>query len=114
MDISTCWEQKGGITPGGRITPGTADPVKLQALECIIIQILNLAMQFAGIAVFIMFIIGGFKYLTAGGDAKKTEAAQKTITSAILGLALLLGSWLIMLLLEQIVGFKLTEFKLFD
>lgn len=96
-EMQNCWDTTGGAAGG-------SNPVRLQGFECIIRQILNLAVQFAGIAVFIMFIMGGFKYLTAGGDAKKTEAAQKTITSAIFGLALLLGGWLILLLIKQITG----------
>ena len=59
-----------------------------------------------------MLIIGGFKYLTAGDNPQAKESAQKTITSALLGLALLIGAWLIITLLEKFTGLKLTVFEI--
>jgi len=84
----------------------------IQGFECIIIQILNLAVRLAGIAVFIMLLIGGFKYLTSGGDPKAAESARKTITYAILGLALILISWFILRFIEEFTGVKITEFAI--
>jgi len=82
----------------------------IQGFECIIIQILNLAVHLAGIAVFIMLIIGGFRYLTSGGDPKAAESARKTITYAIFGLALILISWFILRFIEEFTGITVTQF----
>ncbi|MGB9706522.1 MAG: hypothetical protein ACPLXP_00395 [Microgenomates group bacterium] len=82
----------------------------LQCFECIFQSILNIAIRLAGIAVFIMLIIGGFQYLTSGGDPKATESAKNTLTYAILGLALLLGSWLILLFIKEFTGVDVTQF----
>ncbi len=49
-----------------------------------------------GIAVFIMLLIAGIQYLTSAGDPGKMGAAVTRIRSAILGLVLLLTSWLIL------------------
>lgn len=97
--VSDCWSKYeiGGVT-------------KIQGIECILIAILNLAVRLAGIAVFLMLIIGGFKYLTAGGDPKKAESAQKTITYAIFGLALLIGGWFILFFIEKFTGVEVTKF----
>ena len=40
----------------------------------------------AGIAAVIMVLVGGFMYVTAGGDAGKVGEAKKTILYAIVGL----------------------------
>jgi TRAP-type C4-dicarboxylate transport system permease small subunit len=92
----------------------TVDTVaKIECLECVVQIILNLAIRMAGIAVFVMIIVGGFKYLTAGNDPKAIDSAQKTITYAILGLALLLGGWLILLFIREFTGIDVTQFSIF-
>ena len=47
----------------------------------------NLLSFVVGGASVIMIIFGGFKFITSGGNADKTKAATKTITYALVGLA---------------------------
>lgn len=84
----------------------------LQDITVIIERILNVAVRLAGVAVFIMLIVGGFQYLTAGGDPKKTQAAGSTITSAIFGLVAVVLVWFVLLLIHQFTGVDVTEFKI--
>jgi len=49
-----------------------------------------------GIAALIALIIGGFRYMTSTGNPTALADAKDRITSALIGLALLLGSWLIL------------------
>lgn len=49
-----------------------------------------------GIFVFIMLVFAGMKYLTSAGDPGKMKAALEKIRSAILGLVLLLTSFIIL------------------
>ena len=101
--ISSCWDTSGYVVDGA---------ATFQSIECIILAILRTAIPLAGVAAFVMLLVVGFKYLTAGGDPKKAEAAQKTITFAILGLALMLGGWLILLLIGELTGVNVTQFDL--
>ena len=41
-----------------------------------------------GIAALIMVIIGGFNYITSGGDSNKTSTAKNTILYAVIGLVI--------------------------
>lgn len=82
----------------------------IQDIEVIIKIILNIAVRLAGIAVFIMLIIGGFRYLTSGGDPKAAEGAKKTITYAIFGLVAILLAWFILLFVEKFTGVTVTQF----
>lgn len=43
-----------------------------------------------GIAVIIMLIIGGFMYVSSGGDAGKVASARETILYAVIGLVIVL------------------------
>jgi len=103
MDVKGCWD--------GCLEKGVAT---LQCLECVVQSILNITVRLAGIAVFIFLIIGGFQWLTAGGDPKKSESARNTITYAILGLALLILAWFILKFIAEFTGLgeKLLEFKI--
>ena len=49
-----------------------------------------------GLAAFIALIIAGFQYLTSVGDPARMKDAMDRIKSTLLGLVLLLGSWLIL------------------
>ena len=70
-------------------------PAKISDLEVVFSRILGIAIPAAGIAAFIMLIAGGFKYLTSGGDPKKSQEAQQTITYAVIGLILLVSAYII-------------------
>jgi hypothetical protein len=84
----------------------------VHGLECIVQIILNLAIRLAGITVFVMFLIGGFKYLTAGGDPKATQSAKNTLTYAIAGLVLIILSWFILRLISEFTGIDVTLFEI--
>lgn len=58
----------------------------------------------AAIVVTIYFLIGAFKYLTAGGDKEATAAAQGMITHSIVGFILLVLLFLIMQYLTGAFG----------
>ncbi len=87
------------------------DVVTIQYLETILENFLNIAIRLAGIAVFIMLIIGGFKWMTAGGDPKAAESARNTITYAILGLVLIIGAYVILRFIKEFTGVDITQFE---
>src|SRR5579872_5086824 len=49
----------------------------------------GLVLSIGGLAVFMYLILGGFNWLTAGGDKSKIEAARSMITNAIIGITIL-------------------------
>ena len=84
----------------------------LACVESVIKIILNIAVRLAGIATFVMLLVGGFQYLTAGGDPKKTQAASSTLSYAIFGLVAVLAAWFILLFVEKFTGVTVTKFSL--
>jgi hypothetical protein len=84
----------------------------LACVENVVKIILNIAVRLAGMATFVMLLVGGFQYLTAGGDPKKTQAASSTLTYAIFGLVAVLAAWFIILFVEKFTGVRITEFSL--
>lgn len=80
-------------------------------LEPIFGRVVSAALGLAGIVLFVLLLRGGFKYITSGGDPKAVESAQKTLTYAIIGLVLILVSFLILVLIKTITGVDVTQFK---
>lgn len=74
-------------------------------------NIVSVLIGLAGIALFVTLLLGGFKYITAGGDPKAVDAAQKTITYAIIGLVAIVASYLVLVLIKQITGVDVTQFN---
>ncbi|MEK7557776.1 MAG: hypothetical protein AAB530_01035 [Patescibacteria group bacterium] len=68
---------------------GTADPRAMAA------KIINVAMGFLGIIAVVIILIGGFKWMTAGGGEDKVEEATKMIKAGAIGLIIVLASFAI-------------------
>ena len=92
------------VDPSGAATIGN--------LGCLFQRIVSYALGFAGIVLFILLIVGGFKYITSGGDPKAVEGAKKTLTYAIGGLVVILVSYLILVLISNITGVDVTKFNI--
>jgi hypothetical protein len=71
--------------------------------------IVSLMLTVAALAAFIYLVLGGIKYITAGGDKGKIEEAKTSITHAITGLAIVAASWAIFLVLNYFFGLGMTE-----
>lgn len=97
---------------GKEWTTTEEDAAQFKDLEIVFENILGIIFPLAGIAVFIMLLVGGFQKLTSGGDPKANEKAAKTITYAIIGLALLVGIWFILRFIKEFTGVDVTEFKI--
>ena len=50
---------------------------------------------FLGIVAVVIVLLGGFKWMIAGGNDEKTNEAKKLIVSGIIGLAIILSAWAI-------------------
>lgn len=89
-----------------------SDPAELKNLECIVQRAFNIIVPFAGLAAFVVLIVGGFQYLTSGGDPKKTQQASGIITGAVIGIVVTLAVYLIFRLLGSITGLDLLQFEI--
>lgn len=90
----------------------TNDIAKISDLGDVLKNLISYALGFAGIVFFILLIIGGFKFITSGGDPKAAEGAKKTLTSAIGGLVVILISYLVLVLIKTITGVDVTNFNI--
>lgn len=99
-----------------RLSPVTALPAHAAALEAddilssdfgdttglgqadiktAIAQLINVALSFLGVVAVVIILMGGFKWMTAGGVDKNVEEAKRLIIAGIIGLAIILASYAI-------------------
>lgn len=74
----------------------------LQCIPAVFRNVVNAALTFVGLTALIMIIYSGIKFINSHGDAKQVEGAKNTFTYAIMGLVLVLLSFLIINLISYI------------
>lgn len=83
----------------------------LKFLETIFGNVVSAVLALAGIVLFVMFLVGGFRWLTSGGDPKAVEQARGTLSHAIAGLVILLLGFLLLRFISVITGVDVTIFR---
>ena len=81
-------------------------------LEGIFENVVGAVLSLAGIVFFLILLMSGLKYMSAGGDPKAVESAKKSLTTAIGGIVFIALAYLILVLIEEITGAKVTEFTI--
>jgi hypothetical protein len=66
---------------------GSEDP------RAIVAKVINVILGFLGIIAVVIILIGGFKWMTAGGSEDKVGEAKKLIVAGVIGLVIILASW---------------------
>lgn len=84
----------------GCLAGPNADVATLKCAEVVFQNLLYMASALVLLVLFIMFVVGSFKYLTSGGDAEKIAGAQNTLKYAIIGTMLFIGSYLILNIIQ--------------
>lgn len=81
-------------------------PPNLQVTELgkLLSGVIGAILVLATLAAFFYLIIGGFQWITSGGDKGAIETAQKRIQAAILGLFIVFAAWAVMLVIGRFFG----------
>lgn len=83
---------------------GYDDVATIQGVQCLIANILSVAISLIGMAGFVMMLIGSFRYIISGGNSKGADAARNTITFAVVGLAVALSAFIVLNLIAAFTG----------
>ena len=96
-------------------TEGDATYLYIPWLGQYIAALYKYSLGIAVVVATVMIVIGGFQYLTGGGDAGRVKAGKDRITNAVVGLLLLFGSYIMLTTIDpDLVEFKtlkLTQLK---
>ena len=58
-----------------------------------IAQIINVVLTLLGIIAVIIVLLGGFKWMTAGGNEEKVSEAKKLLGAGVIVLVIILAAW---------------------
>lgn len=88
------------------------DVATFTCLESVFKNVVVALTAFVGVALFIMFVIGGYGFLFSGGDQKKLEKARGTLTNAIIGVVVIVVAYLILRTIQLFTGVDVTQFTI--
>lgn len=80
-------EQEVGITYGKKLGLGTKDVRDVAA------SLIKVAISLLGMLTVVIILIGGFTWMTAGGNDEKIGQAKKWIFAGVIGLAIILSAY---------------------
>ncbi len=82
------WQSSGCMTPEGIPT--------FKCLEVVFGNLLIMSSALIVFVLFIMFVVGAFRYLTSFGNPESVKKAQGTLRYAFIGFILFISSYLIL------------------
>jgi len=59
----------------------------------IIATVIGVVLSLLGVIFLVLLVLGGYQWMTAGGDEKQVEGAQARIKTAIIGLVIVLAAY---------------------
>lgn len=68
-------------------------------------SIIGMMTAAASIWFLLQVLFGGYEWMSAGGDTKKIENARSRITNAFIGIIIVVGSWSLLAVTGQFLGF---------
>jgi len=112
-----------GIAAGGAHTDGSTEPLTdtclvngvptLKCGEVVIANLLFMSNALILLILFIMFVLGSFRWMMSLGQPEKVENAKKTFTWAIIGLVVYASAYIILFTIDQLfLGGKGDVFRL--
>jgi hypothetical protein len=81
-----------------------SDAATLNCLPVIFANLLSALLAFAGLMAVLMFVMGSFKFINSAGDPKKIEGAKNSFVYGLIGLVIILFSFLIIRIISTVTG----------
>ena len=95
-----------------QLTCGTCNPLteakigiwfRVPSLGDLIGNVIRLIFFIAGLYALVLLLLGGFEWVSSGGEEKKLTSARGKIMNAIIGLVVMVAVLTLVILLEQVV-----------
>lgn len=87
-------------------------PPGLDQIEGVVKNVLSVIVGLAFVAMLVMLLIAGIRYLTSAGEPKAVQSAHNTVTWALLGIVFMAIAWLILQLVKTFTGIDVTIFNI--
>lgn len=83
---------------GATLAVGNTSP------ETIVINLINWVLGILALIAVIFILLGGFRWMTAGGNEESVEKAKQILIAAIIGLVIIMAAWGIALYAVTVLG----------
>ncbi|MBI4065072.1 hypothetical protein HY409_01755 [Candidatus Gottesmanbacteria bacterium] len=100
-----------GLGPLGKLSWGSGVGGGTQALTKVtttISSVIGFMTVAAAVWFIFQFLIGGFFWMSSGGDKAKLHEARERITNAFIGLLIVVAGWSILALAGQFFGYDIV------
>lgn len=87
-------------------------PAGLDDLQRVIGSVISVIVGLGFIAMLVLIIWSGFKFLISGGEPKAIQAARQTFSWAILGILFMIVAWLALQLIASFTGLPINIFNI--
>lgn len=77
----------------GQCAFGSETQLTSQDLRTVVARVINIILGLLGTIAVIIIIIGGFKWMTAGGNEDKVGESKKLMAAGVIGLAIVLAAY---------------------
>lgn len=75
--------------------PFLQNPIRCPDVACLITQFLRVALGLIAVVSTAMFIYGGFRFLTSGGNSEAVQKGKDTLLWSSIGIVVVLASWVL-------------------
>jgi type IV secretory pathway VirB2 component (pilin) len=72
----------------------------------LVTRILQILMTLAGVVAVVAIVIGGFQYMTSGGNEEQAEKGRGVLTNAVIGLILVIMAYTIITVVSNTIMTK--------
>jgi len=83
-----------------------------EALNSVLNNLVTLALSIAGIYFFANLIMGGYTWISAGGDKESVQKARNRISNALIGIVFTFAIFTIIYIMEFFFGFNILKFNI--
>lgn len=90
------------------------NPLDFTTIEDLVTNVLSAVQKIVGVLALVMLVIGALMYILSAGEEAAVERGKKTITMAIIGLAIAIAAPSILLELSTILGWSSTDSTITD
>lgn len=102
-----------GVIPSSRFlgdgTPITDEYHALNNLEIFMSTLLAILTVLAGMFFIFYFVMGAFKWVTAGADSGNVQKARDQMTQSVIGMVIIVMSYSIIGLISNLFGFNVLQ-----
>ncbi len=88
------------------------EPAGVLQLQQLILRAINLSVGIGFMAVTVVLLYAGVKFITSNGDPKNLLAARQAIIWALLGIVAMALAWIVLRLVQAFTGVDVTHFCL--